>query len=338
MILRIAINGYGRIGRCILKSIYEYGLDKEFKIIAINDLGSPESNVHLTKYDTTHGKLKEDITLINNTMIIKKDNIKILSEKNPINLPWKELEIDVVFECTGLFISKKKCKNHLLAGAKKVLISAPAEKDVDSTIVYGVNHEKLSYKMNVVSNASCTTNCLAPIAKIINENFGLEKGLMTTIHSFTNDQSIVDNFHPSDIRRARAATNNLIPTKTGAAAAIDLVLPNLKGKLDGFAIRVPTINVSIVDLTFTIKKKTTVEEINYIFKESSKKSMKNVIEYNYENLVSSDFNHNPFPSIFDATQTRVIGNLVKIIAWYDNEWGFSNQMLKTTREWFKINK
>lgn len=337
MTLKIAINGYGRIGRCILRSIYEYGLEKEFKIIAINDLGSPEINVHLTKYDTTHGKLRENITLINNTMIVKNDNIKILSEKNPINLPWKELDIDVVFECTGIFISKKKCKQHLLAGAKKVLISAPAEKDVDATIVYGVNHKILSYKMNVISNASCTTNCLSPIVKIINENLGLDKGLMTTIHSYTNDQSIVDNFH-TDVRRARAAASNLIPTKTGAASAIDLVLPTLKGKLDGFAIRVPTINVSIVDLTCTVKKQTTVEEINYIFKKSSQNSMKNVIDYNCEKLVSTDFNHNPYPSIFDATQTRIIGKLIKIIAWYDNEWGFSNQMLRTTREWFKINK
>ncbi|WP_440615436.1 type I glyceraldehyde-3-phosphate dehydrogenase [Cysteiniphilum sp. 6C5] len=334
MAIKIAINGYGRIGRCVLRAIYEAGLTNEFKIVAINDLGSPEVNVHLTKYDTTHGRFNADVALENNEMVINNDRIKILAERNPADLPWKDLDIDVVFECTGLFTSKEKCGAHLQAGAKKVVISAPGGKDVDATVVYGVNHDVLTSDMTVISNASCTTNCLAPVAKVLNDSIGIQEGLMTTIHAYTNDQKIVDSYH-KDLHRARAAAHNMIPTKTGAAAAVGLVLPDLKGRLDGFAMRVPTINVSVVDLTFTAKKHTSVEEVNGLLKAASEAgNLKGVLGYNIEPLVSMDFNHNPHPSIFDATQTRVIGNLVKVLSWYDNEWGFSNQMLRTTKAWF----
>ncbi|WP_192483280.1 MULTISPECIES: type I glyceraldehyde-3-phosphate dehydrogenase [Cysteiniphilum] len=334
MAIKIAINGYGRIGRCVLRAIYEAGLTNEFKIVAINDLGSPEVNVHLTKYDTTHGRFNADVSLQNNEMVINNDRIKILAERNPADLPWKDLDIDVVFECTGLFTSKEKCSAHIQAGAKKVVISAPGGNDVDATIVYGVNHDVLTSDMTVISNASCTTNCLAPVAKVLNDSIGIQEGLMTTIHAYTNDQKIVDSYH-KDLHRARAAAHNMIPTKTGAAAAVGLVLPDLKGRLDGFAMRVPTINVSVVDLTFTAKKHTSVEEVNGLLKAASEAgNLKGVLGYNVEPLVSMDFNHNPHPSIFDATQTRVIGNLVKVLSWYDNEWGFSNQMLRTTKAWF----
>ncbi|MDA0911303.1 MAG: type I glyceraldehyde-3-phosphate dehydrogenase [Proteobacteria bacterium] len=334
MAIKIAINGYGRIGRCVLRAIYEAGLTNEFKIVAINDLGSPEVNVHLTKYDTTHGRFHADVSLQNNEMVINNDRIKILAERNPADLPWKALDIDVVFECTGLFTSKEKCGAHIQAGAKKVVISAPGGNDVDATIVYGVNHDVLTSDMTVISNASCTTNCLAPVAKVLNDSIGIQEGLMTSIHAYTNDQKIVDSYH-SDLHRARAAAHNMIPTKTGAAAAVGLVLPDLKGRLDGFAMRVPTINVSVVDLTFTAKKHTSVEEVNGLLKAASEAgNLKGVLGYNVEPLVSMDFNHNPQPSIFDATQTRVIGNLVKVLSWYDNEWGFSNQMLRTTKAWF----
>lgn len=336
MAIRIAINGYGRIGRCILRAIYEANLTNDFEIVAINDLGSPDINTHLTKYDTTHGRLAAEIYLKKNEMIVNGNAIKVFAERNPMNLPWKLLNIDVVFECTGLFTSKKQCDAHIQAGAKKVVISAPGAKDVDATIVYGVNHNSLSSNMTVISNASCTTNCLAPIAKVLDNNIGIQEGLMTTIHAYTNDQKVVDSYH-KDFHRARAAAHNMIPTKTGAAAAVGLVLPNLQGILDGFAMRVPTINVSVVDLTFYSKKLTSVEEVNNLIKSSSiKGDLIDVLDYNVDPLVSTDFNHSPYPSIFDATQTRVIGNLVKVLSWYDNEWGFSNQMLRITKAWFQL--
>ncbi|WP_119343346.1 type I glyceraldehyde-3-phosphate dehydrogenase [Facilibium subflavum] len=333
MAIKIAINGYGRIGRCVLRAIYEGGLTDQFKVVAINDLGSADVNVHLTKYDTTHGPFKADVSLQGNEMQVNNDRIKLLAERNPADLPWKSLEVDVVFECTGVFASKEKCQPHLQAGAKKVVISAPAGNDVDATIVYGVNQNVLTSDMTVISNASCTTNCLAPIAKVLSETVGIEMGLMTTIHSYTNDQSIVDSYH-KDLHRARAAAHNMIPTKTGAAAAVGLVLPKLNGRLDGFAMRVPTINVSVVDLTFTATQKTTVDAVNQAVKKASENELKGILGYNEAPLVSSDFNHDARPSVFDATQTRVIGNLVKVLSWYDNEWGFSNQMLRTTKAWF----
>lgn len=334
MAVKIAINGYGRIGRCILRAIYEAGLTEEFKILAINDLGSPEVNAHLTKYDTTHGRFNAEVSLHGNEMIINNDHIKMLAEHNPVDLPWKVLDVDVVFECTGLFTSKEKCAAHINAGARKVIISAPGESDVDATIVYGVNHDVLTSDMTVISNASCTTNCLAPVAKALNDSVGIQAGLMTTIHAYTNDQKIVDSYHV-DLHRARAAAHNMIPTKTGAAVAVGLVLPSLKGRLDGFSMRVPTINVSVVDLTFTAKQHTSVEEVNGLLKLASESDdLKGILGYNTESLVSTDFNHNSHPSIFDVTQTRVIGNLVKVISWYDNEWGFSNQMLRTAKVWF----
>ena len=334
MAIRIAINGYGRIGRCLLRAIYEGGLSDQLQVVAINDLGSVDISAHLTKYDTTHGRFNGDIVLENNTMVVNNNRIQMLAERDPLKLPWQKLKIDVVFECTGIFASKAKCQGHLQAGAKKVLISAPGGSDVDATIVYGVNHQILRDDMNVISNASCTTNCLAPVAKSLHQNLGISAGLMTTIHAYTNDQSLVDNYH-QDLHRARAAAHNMIPTKTGAAAAVGLVLPELKGKLDGFAIRVPTINVSVVDLTFTASRQTNTQEINNIIKAASENELNGVLGYNDVPLVSVDFNHDARASIFDATQTRVTGNLVKVLSWYDNEWGFSNQMLKTTRAWFE---
>ena len=333
MTIKIAINGYGRIGRCVLRAISEAGLSNEFKIVAINDLGSPDINVHLTKYDTTHGRFNADVSLEGQEMVVNNDRIQILAQRNPADLPWKALDVDVVFECTGIFASKEKCQAHLQAGAKKVVISAPGGADVDATVVYGVNQDILTSDMTVISNASCTTNCLAPVAKVLNDSIGIKEGLMTTIHAYTNDQSIVDSYH-SDMRRARAAAHNMIPTKTGAAAAVGLVLPQLKGRLDGFAMRVPTINVSVVDLTFTADKHTSVDEVNALVRQASYGALEGVLGYNTDPLVSMDFNHNPYPSIFDATQTRVIGSLVKVLSWYDNEWGFSNQMLRTTKAWF----
>ena len=333
MPITIAINGYGRIGRCVLRAIYEKGLHDQFKIVAINDLGSADVNVHLTKYDTTHGTFAAKVHLEGNEMRVNDDRIKVFAERNPEALPWRELGVDIVFECTGHFTAKEKAKAHLNAGAKKVLISAPGGKDVDATIVYGVNQNVLTSKMTVISNASCTTNCLAPIAKPLSDALGIKQGLMTTIHAYTNDQSTVDAYN-KDVHRARAAGQNVIPTKTGAAAAVGLVLPELKGHLDGFAMRVPVVNVSVVDLTFNADRPTSVEEVNTILKSASENALKGVLAYNTEPLVSSDFNHNDHPSIFDATQTRVIGNLVKVLAWYDNEWGFSNQMLRTTKAWF----
>jgi len=330
MAIKIGINGYGRIGRQVLRAIYEYNRRDEFQIVAINDLGDTNTNAHLTRYDTVHGKFNADVSIDGNDLVVNGDKIKVLSVRNPAELPWKELGVDVVHECTGLFTSKEKASAHLNAGAKKVIISAPGGKDVDATVVYGVNHGVLKSSDTVISNASCTTNCLAPAIKALSEQLGLEKGLMTTIHAYTNDQVLTDVFH-KDLRRARSATQSMIPTKTGAAAAVGLVLPELNGKLDGFAMRVPTINVSVVDLCFVAGRETTADEVNAIAKAASEGEQKGVLNYNVEPLVSIDFNHDPASSTFDSTQTRVIGNLVKILAWYDNEWGFSCRMLDTTK-------
>lgn len=327
--IKVAINGYGRIGRNILRALYEGRRAGEIKIVAINDLGNLETNVHLTKFDTTHGPFRGEVSQSGNDLVVNGDHIRVLSERNPADLPWGELGVDVVYECTGIFASKAKASAHLEAGAKKVIISAPGGNDVDATVVYGVNHNVLKSSDQVISNASCTTNCLAPIAKPLNDAIGIEAGLMTTIHAFTNDQHLLDVYH-SDIRRARSATQSMIPTKTGAAAAVGLVLPELNGKLDGFAMRVPTINVSVVDLTFTAKKETSVDEVNGILKTAAEGELNGVLAYNTLPLVSVDFNHNPHSSVFDATQTKVMGKLVKVLSWYDNEWGFSNRMLDTT--------
>jgi len=329
MTIRVAINGYGRIGRNILRALYEGHHADQINIIAINDLGDLATNAHLTQHDTTHGPFQGTVTTEGNTLVINGDHIQVFSERDPAQLPWKDLDIDVVYECTGLFASKTKSQSHITAGAKKVIISAPGGSDVDATIVYGVNHDVLKSTDQVISNASCTTNCLAPLAKPLNDALGIESGLMTTIHAFTNDQHLVDTYH-SDLRRARSATQSMIPTKTGAAAAVGLVLPELNGKLDGFAIRVPTLNVSVVDLTFKAKKETSIDEVNQILKTASEGELKGILGYNTAPLVSIDFNHDARSSIFDATQTKVIGNLVKVLSWYDNEWGFSNRMLDTT--------
>lgn len=329
MTIRVAINGYGRIGRNILRAHYEDNKSHDIQIVAINDLGDANTNAHLTQYDTAHGKFPGTVTVEGDYMIVNGDRIRVLANRNPAELPWAELEVDVVLECTGFFASKERASAHLQGGAKKVIISAPGGNDVDATVVYGVNHDILKATDTVISNASCTTNCLAPVAKPLNDTLGIVSGLMTTIHAYTNDQVLTDVYH-SDLRRARSATMSMIPTRTGAAAAVGLVLPELVGKFDGFAMRVPTINVSVVDLTFTAGRETTVEEVNAILKEASE-GMSGVLGYNTAPLVSIDFNHNPASSTFDATQTRVInGNLVKILAWYDNEWGFSNRMLDTT--------
>jgi glyceraldehyde 3-phosphate dehydrogenase len=328
MSIKVAINGYGRIGRNVLRALYESGKRTEIEIVAINDLGDTKTNAHLTQYDSTHGPFKGSVSFTENTLIINQDRIQVFSERNPEKLPWGALGIDVVLECTGYFASKEKAAVHLKAGAKKVLISAPAGSDLP-TIVYGVNHQILTAKDTIVSNASCTTNCLAPLAKPLHDALGIESGLMTTIHAFTNDQVLVDVYHP-DLRRARSATQSMIPTKTGAALAVGLVLPELNGKLDGFAMRVPVLNVSVVDLSFIAKRDTTVSEVNQIIKEASLGVLKGILAYNDAPLVSIDFNHHPASSIFDASETKVIGKLVKVLAWYDNEWGFSNRMLDTT--------
>ncbi|MDB6096703.1 MAG: gapA [Francisellaceae bacterium] len=328
MSIRVAINGYGRIGRNILRALYEAKRTHEIQIVAINDLGNVETNAHLTQYDTTHGPFKGSVKTEKDFLIINDDKIKVLAERNPENLPWKELSIDVVLECTGFFATKEKASLHIKAGAKKVLISAPAGKEVDATIVYGINHSILRKEHTVISNASCTTNCLAPIVKPLHQKIGLESGLMTTIHAYTNDQVLTDVYH-EDLRRARSATQSMIPTKTGAAAAVGLVMPELDGKLDGFAMRVPTINVSVVDLSFIASRNTTVDEVNNILIEAANNELKNILTINKAPLVSVDFNHNPSSSVFDTTQTKVIGKLVKVLAWYDNEWGFSNRMLDT---------
>ena len=329
MTIRVAINGYGRIGRNILRSHYEYGKKHDIQIVAINDLGNAETNAHLTRYDTAHGKFHATVAVEGDNMVVNGDKIRVCSKRNPAELPWKELGVDVVLECTGLFNSKEKAGAHLKAGAKKVIISAPGGKDIDATVVYGVNHNVLKASHTVISNASCTTNCLAPMVKPLHDKIGLVCGLMTTIHAYTNDQVLTDVYH-EDLRRARSATMSMIPTKTGAAAAVGLVLPELNGKLDGYAMRVPTINVSVVDLSFVAQRATSAEEINKIMLEAAEGSLKGILAYNKDPLVSVDFNHNPHSSIFDSTLTKVSnGTLVKASAWYDNEWGFSNRMLDT---------
>ncbi|MGE3320313.1 MAG: type I glyceraldehyde-3-phosphate dehydrogenase [Candidatus Berkiella sp.] len=328
MTIRVAINGYGRIGRNILRALYEANRQNDIKIVAINDLGDTNINAHLTQYDTTHGRFKFDVTVgQDGSLIVDGNEIQVLSERDPAKLPWKNLDIDVVLECTGFFASKEKASSHLKAGAKKVLISAPAGDDVP-TIVYGINHQALKADDTIVSNASCTTNCLVPVVKPLHEKLKVISGLMTTVHAYTNDQVLTDVYH-TDLRRARAAGHSMIPTKTGAASAIGLVMPELKGKLDGFAIRVPVINVSVVDLTVTVEKATDVKEVNEILKNAANNELKGILAHNDAPLVSVDFNHNPHSSIFDSTQTKVIGNLVKVLSWYDNEWGFSNRMLDT---------
>ena len=329
MAIKVAINGYGRIGRNIMRAIHEYGWNGKIDIVAINDLGDANTNAHLTRYDTAHGPFGYDVIVDGGDLIVNGDRVNLFAERDPAKLPWAELGVDVVFECTGLFRSKETAGKHITAGASKVIISAPGQQ-VDNTIVYGVNDDSLKSSDQVISNASCTTNCLAPLAKVLHEGVGIERGLMTTIHAYTNDQVLTDVFH-SDLRRARSATMSQIPTKTGAAAAVGLVLPELNGKLDGFSMRVPTINVSVVDLVFQAGRDTTVEEINSIVKAASAGSMAGILAYNDEPLVSCDFNHNPHSSIFDAGLTRVMeGRLVKVLSWYDNEWGFSNRMLDTT--------
>lgn len=334
MTIKIAINGYGRIGRNILRAIYESKQNNQFQVVAINDLGDAKVHAHLTQYDTAHGRFPGEVQLgSDGSLIINGDEIQVLQERNPASLPWETLGVDIVFECTGLFASREKASMHLEAGAKKVLVSAPAGTDVDATVVFGVNHHLLKNTDRIVSNASCTTNCLAPLVKPLHEKLGVVSGLMTTIHAYTNDQVLTDVYH-SDLRRARSATQSMIPTKTGAAAAVGLVLPELKGKLDGFSVRVPTINVSLVDLSATVEHQTTVEEINATIKEAAGGPLKGVLAYNEAPLVSVDFNHNPHSSVFDATQTKVIGNLIKVLAWYDNEWGFSNRMLDTAKAMF----
>jgi glyceraldehyde 3-phosphate dehydrogenase len=335
MPIKVGINGYGRIGRNILRALYEANRQKEIQIVAINDLGDAQTNAHLTRYDTVHGKFKGEVNVEGDSMVVNGDRIKVLAERDPAKLPWGQLGVDFVFECTGLFTSKAKAGLHLQGGAKKVVISAPGEKDVDATVVYGVNHKVLKSSHTVISNASCTTNCLAPLAKVLHDKIGIVSGVMTTIHSYTNDQVLTDVFH-KDLRRARSATQSMIPTKTGAAAAVGLVLPELNGKLDGFAVRVPTINVSLVDLSFIAKRATTVEEINTMMKEASNGALKGILAYSDGPLVSVDFNHDPASSTYDATMTKVIdGTLVKVCSWYDNEWGFSNRMLDTTVAWSK---
>jgi glyceraldehyde 3-phosphate dehydrogenase (phosphorylating) len=335
MAIKVGINGYGRIGRNILRALFEAKRTGEIEIVAINDLGDAKTNAHLTQYDTAHGKFRGDVKVDGDSMVVDGHRIKVLAQRDPAQLPWGDLGVDTVLECTGLFTSKAKAGLHLKGGAKRVIISAPGGEDVDATIVFGVNHNVLKKDMTVISNASCTTNCLAPVAKVLNDKIGIQSGVMTTIHAYTNDQVLTDVYH-SDLRRARSATMSQIPTKTGAAAAVGLVLPELKGKLDGFAVRVPTINVSLVDLSFIAKKPTSVDEINKALKEASQGALKNILAYSDGPLVSVDFNHDPHSASYDATLTKVIdGNLVKVCAWYDNEWGFSNRMLDTTVAWSK---
>jgi glyceraldehyde 3-phosphate dehydrogenase len=336
MPIKVGINGYGRIGRNVLRALYEGGRTGEVQIVALNDLGDAKTNAHLTRYDTVHGKFDGEVKVDGDAMVVNGDRIKVLAERDPAKLPWGDLGVEFVFESTGLFTSKAKASAHLKGGAKRVIISAPGGEDVDATIVYGVNHNALRSDFTVISNASCTTNCLVPVVKVLHDKIGVVNGIMTTIHSYTNDQVLTDVYH-SDLRRARSATMSQIPTKTGAAAAVGLVLPELKGKLDGYSIRVPTINVSLVDLTFTARRATTVEEVNKLMREAAAAGpLKGVLAYNDAPLVSSDFNHDPHSSIFDATLTKTIdGTLVKVFAWYDNEWGFSNRMIDTTLAWAK---
>lgn len=330
MTINVGINGYGRIGRNILRALYESGRTDEIRIVAVNDLGSADTNAHLTRYDTAHGKFPGTISVEGDFMLVNGDRIRVLSERDPSKLPWGELGVDLVHESTGFFTNKERAGAHLEGGAKKVIISAPGGKDVDATIVYGVNHHVLKRTDTVISNASCTTNCLAPVVKVLHERIGVVNGTMTTIHAYTNDQVLTDVYH-SDLRRARSATLSMIPTKTGAAAAVGLVLPELNGKLDGYAVRVPTINVSMVDLSFLAARDTSHEEINSIMRAAADGAMNGVLAYNDAPLVSVDFNHDAASATYDAALTRVIeGKTVKVVAWYDNEWGFSNRMLDTT--------
>ncbi|HEX9397798.1 MAG TPA: type I glyceraldehyde-3-phosphate dehydrogenase [Burkholderiales bacterium] len=330
MTIKVAINGFGRIGRNILRAHYEDGKKHGLQFVAINDLGDAKTNAHLLRHDTAHGRFHGTVEVREKSLVVDGDALLVVAERDPAKLPWQALGVDVVLECTGLFTSKAKAGAHLAAGARKVIISAPGDKDVDRTVVYGVNHQSLKGSDTVISNASCTTNCLATLVKAIDDRIGVVSGLMNTIHSYTNDQVLTDVYH-SDLRRARAAAHNMIPTKTGAAAAVGLVLPHLNGKVDGYSIRVPTINVSIVDLTFVAKKATTVEAVNAAVKQAADTDLKGLLEVCTEPLVSSDFNHNPASAILDAGLTRVSGGtLVKASAWYDNEWGFSNRMLDVT--------
>jgi glyceraldehyde 3-phosphate dehydrogenase len=334
MPIKVGINGYGRIGRNVLRALYESRRTNEVQIVALNDLGDAKTNAHLTRYDTVHGRFDGEVKVDGDAMVVNGDRIKVLAERDPAKLPWGDLGVEYVFESTGLFTSKAKASAHLKGGAKRVIISAPGGEDVDATIVYGVNDNVLRSDFTVISNASCTTNCLVPVVKVLHDRIGVVNGIMTTIHSYTNDQVLTDVYH-SDLRRARSATMSQIPTKTGAAAAVGLVLPELKGKLDGYSIRVPTINVSLVDLTFTAKRPTTAEEVNKLMQQAAASGpLKGVLAYNDAPLVSSDFNHDPHSSIFDATLTKIIdGTLVKVFSWYDNEWGFSNRMIDTTLAW-----
>src|SRR5579863_1408731 len=334
MAIKVGINGYGRIGRNVLRALYEAERTGEIQIVALNDLCDSKANAHLTRYDTVHGRFPGEIRVDGDYMVVNGDRIRVFAERDPAKLPWGEVGAEFVLECTGLFTSRAKASAHLKGGAKKVVISAPGGEDVDATIVYGVNDRLLKSSFTVISNASCTTNCLAPVAKVLHDKIGIVAGLMTTIHSYTNDQVLTDVYH-SDLRRARSATMSQIPAKTGAAAAVGLVMPELQGKLDGFAIRVPTINVSLVDLTFTAKRATSVEEVNRLMKEAAAAGpLKGILAYTEEPLVSVDYNHDPHSSIYDATMTKVIGGtLVKVCSWYDNEWGFSNRMLDTTLAW-----
>ncbi|MDA1064385.1 MAG: type I glyceraldehyde-3-phosphate dehydrogenase [Proteobacteria bacterium] len=329
MTIKVGINGYGRIGRNMLRALYESGKNSEIEIVAVNDLGNANTNAHLTRRDTAHGRFPGTVEVDGDYMIVNGDRIRVLAERDPAKLPWAELGVEMVFESTGFFTTRATAGKHLEAGAKKVIISAPGGEGIDATIVYGVNHNILKSTDTIISNASCTTNCLAPLVKPLHDEIGVEHGIMTTIHAYTNDQVLTDVFH-SDLRRARSATMSQIPTKTGAAAAVGLVLPELNGKLDGFSMRIPTINVSAVDLTFVASRKTTIAEINEVMKKASEGSLKGILTYNDEPLVSVDFNHDPASSIYDATLTKVMqGTLVKVCAWYDNEWGFSNRMLDT---------
>ena len=329
MAIRVAINGYGRIGRNVLRALYESKRNGEIQIVAINDLGDAKTNAHLTRHDTAHGPFPGKVAVEGDYMIVNGDRIRVLAMRDPAQLPWGELNIDVVHECTGIFTSKDKCMAHIKAGAKKVIISAPGT-SVDATIVFGVNDKTLKATDTIISNASCTTNCLVPLVAPLHKRIGIKHGLMTTVHSYTNDQVLTDVYH-SDLRRARSATQSMIPTKTGAAAAVGLVLPELDGKLDGFAVRVPTINVSLVDLSFVAARETTVDEIHAVMKEASQGELKGILNYNDKPLVSIDFNHDPASSTYESSLTKVMqGTMVKVLAWYDNEWGFSNRMLDTT--------
>ena len=336
MTIKVGINGYGRIGRNMVRALYESGKNSEIEVVAVNDLGDAKTNAHLTRRDTAHGPFPGTVEVDGDYMVVNGDRIRVLAERDPAKLPWGEMGVDIVLESTGLFTNRANAGKHLEAGARKVIISAPGGNDIDATVVYGVNHDVLKKGDQIISNASCTTNCLAPLVKPLHDKIGVEHGIMTTIHAYTNDQVLTDVYH-KDLRRARSATMSQIPTKTGAAAAVGLVLPELKGRLDGFAMRVPTINVSVVDLCFVASRETSIEEINSILKEASEGSLKGVLEYNDEPLVSIDFNHNPASSIYDSTLTKVMqGTFVKVCSWYDNEWGFSNRMLDTAIAFHKV--